>query len=77
MEEGKNNGAKEFVRFQVHRKVTNLYKQFLFILEDLKEEGDNINDETFQRARKRVLDYGNDSIREIEETMERFDFKLK
>jgi len=49
----------------------------LFILEDLKEEGDNINDETFQRARKRVLDYGNDSIREIEETLERFDFKLK
>ena len=32
---------KDFLKFQVTRKVTNLYKNFLFILEDLQEEDYN------------------------------------
>jgi isoleucyl-tRNA synthetase len=76
MEEGKDN-AQEFVRFQVHRKITNLYKQFLFILEDMKSEGDGVNEEAFQKARKRILDHGNDSIREVDEMLEKFHFRLK
>ena len=40
--------AKQFAIFQVNRKVTNLYKQFLFILEDLQEQGYNIPDEQSQ-----------------------------
>ena len=65
--------AKQFAIFQVNRKVTNLYKQFLFILEDLQEQGYNIPDEQFQRIRKRVLDHGNDCIRETEEYLESFE----
>jgi hypothetical protein len=76
MEEGRDN-AQEFVRFQVHRKITNLYKQFLFILEDTKTNNDEISEEAFQKARKRVLDHGNDSIREIDEMLEKFHFRLK
>lgn len=69
--------TKDFVNFQVRRKVTNLYKQFLFILEDLQGDGYNIPEEAYQKARKRVLDYGNDAVREIEENLKNFDIKLK
>ena len=73
----KREKEKEFLKFQVTRKVTNLYKNFLFILEDLQNEDYNISEESYKRSRKRVLDYGNDSIREIEEYLEKFDIRLK
>ena len=73
----KGNKAKEFVTFQVTRKVTNLYKQFLFLLEDLQDQGYDIPDEVYQRMRKRVLDHGNDAIREIEENLEKLDITLR
>ena len=69
--------AKDFLSFQVNRKVTSLYKSFLFILEDLQDSGYNISDSVFQRYRKRVLDNGNDSIRGIEELLEKLDIDLK
>jgi nucleoid-associated protein YejK len=75
---GMENGdkSKDFLRFQVNRKVTNLYKNFLFMVEDLYNSGE-ISEESFQRLRKRILDYGNDTIREIEENLDNFEFKLK
>ena len=74
----KDDKVKEFLQFQVRRKVTNLYKNFLFILEDLQEKRYDItDDEVYQSCRKRVLDYGNDAIREVEETLESIDVKLK
>ena len=72
-----SNSAKDFVTFQVSRKVTNLYKQFLFLLEDLQDQGYDIPDEVFQRMRKRVLDHGNDTIREIEENLDKLDITLR
>ena len=72
-----SNSAKDFVTFQVSRKVTNLYKQFLFLLEDLQDQGYDIPDEVYQRMRKRVLDHGNDAIREIEENLEKLDITLR
>jgi hypothetical protein len=68
--------AKEFIFFHNRRKVINLYKQYLFMLEDLKEDYD-IPDEIYERNRKRVLDYGNDTIRELEENLEKFEIYLK
>ena len=73
----KDNKSREFINFQIQRKVVNLYKNFLFILEDLKEQGYDIPEEEFQRIRKRILDYGNDTIREIEENLDNFEIKLK
>ena len=73
----KEEKEKEFLKFQVTRKVTNLYKNFLFILEDLQEADNNLSDESYKRNRKRVLDYGNDSIREIEEYLDKFKIRLK
>ena len=73
----KDNKSREFIKFQIQRKVVNLYKNFLFILEDLKEQGYDIPEEEFQRIRKRILDYGNDTVREIEENLDNFEIKLK
>ena len=64
---------KEFVLFQNRRKVVNLYKNFLILLEDLKEDGYNISEEKYQRLRKRVLDSGNDAIRQFEEELNNID----
>jgi hypothetical protein len=68
--------AKDFLKFQVRRKVTNLYKNFLFILEDSTDSQYN-SKEVYQRNRKRTLDYGNDTIRELEEILDSLDVKLK
>ena len=73
----KGEKEKEFLQFQVQRKVVSLYKSFLFILEDLKSQGYDISDEDFQRCRKRVLDHGNDAIREIEDCLKDLDIRLK
>jgi len=75
--EEKGNREKDFLEFQINRKVKNLYKSFLFILEDLKDQDYNIDDETYQKLRKRVLDYGNDTTREIEDYLDNFDIKLR
>ena len=69
--------SKDFLVFQLRRKIVNLYKNYLFILEDLEKTGYDIAEEEFQRIRKRILDYGNDTIREIEENLEKFDIELK
>ena len=68
---------KEFLKFQIRRKVTNLYKSFLFILEDVESSHHGVDKEVFQRNRKRVLDFGNDAIREIEEYLKNLDIKIK
>ena len=73
----KGEKEKEFLQFQVQRKVVSLYKSFLFILEDLKAQGYDIDEEMYQRCRKRVLDQGNDTIREIEDYLNNFDIRLK
>lgn len=64
---------KEFVLFQNRRKVINLYKNFLILLEDLKEDGYNISEDKYQRLRKKVLDSGNDAIRQFEEELNNID----
>jgi hypothetical protein len=43
----------------------------------MKKDGYDIPEEEYQRIRKRILDYGNDTIREMEENLENFDIKLK
>ena len=62
---------KDYLKFQLRRKITGLFKNFFFLLEDL-----NLEDEKYQKLRKRVLDYGNDAIREIEEDINKFDIHI-
>jgi hypothetical protein len=44
-----------FFAFQAKRKITNLYKQFFFILEDLESDGIKIPEDRHQKIRKRIL----------------------
>lgn len=71
-----NIDLNDFVKGFVHRDIKKLYLSFLYLLEDLKSQ-DKISDDEFQRMRKRVLDYGNNCYRNIEEELDNFDFKLK
>ena len=72
-----NDALKDITLFQIKRKITNIYKNFFFILEDLGDSGYNINDETYQKMRKRILDNANDAFREIEESFSRLNITLK
>jgi hypothetical protein len=74
MEESTDKAC-EFIKFHHKRKTINLCKSFLFFLEDLK--GIPLTEEKYQKIRKRVLDGGNDSIREFEEHLESFDIKIR
>ena len=69
--------SSNFLKFQLRRKVTNLYKRFLIILEDMNEDQYNTAEEAYQKARKKILDEGNDTIRELEENIDQFDIRLK
>jgi hypothetical protein len=65
----------DFVKGFIYRDVKKLYLNFLYLIEDLKEK-DQISEEEFQRFRKRILDYGNNCYRNIEEQLNSFDFNL-
>ena len=71
-----NIDLNELVKGLVYRDVKKLYLGFLYTIEDLKDQ-DKITADEFQRLRKRVLDYGNNCYRNIEEELNNFDFKLK
>jgi hypothetical protein len=69
---------KEYALFHINRKVVNLYKQLLFVLEDVRDEKYNIQDDRiYQITRKRILDLGNDTIREIEEHFKFLELNVK
>jgi hypothetical protein len=72
-----NDPIKDMTLFQIKRKITSIYKNFFFILEDLGDSGYNINDETYQKIRKRILDNANDAVREIEENFTKINITLK
>lgn len=65
--------ASDIVKFQVERNVVSLYKNFLNMLEDIRD-GEPVN---YERQRKRILDIGNNAIREIEAQIDLFDINFK
>lgn len=65
--------SREYAYYHIDRKITSLYKQFLILLEDLQ-----LDPNQYSRLRKRILDYGNDSKRELFDIFDKgVDFKLK
>ena len=66
----------DYLSFQVRRKITSLFKNYFIILEDLIRENPSIPQDKYQQMRKRVLDHGNDTIREIEENINKFNITL-
>jgi len=85
-----NQKVKEYVCFHMHKSLVNLYKKYLILIEDLREDHESmiykisntIDEDTLKKLdyfddlkynylRKKILDIGNETIREIEKS---FDF---
>jgi hypothetical protein len=69
-----NSVENNLIAVQVHKEVTSLYKEFLEIIEDLKLGHPSISSEQYEHIRKRVLDKGNDKIRNLTGFLDFFDF---
>lgn len=89
----------EILRFQLTRTITNLFKGYLILLEDLGDSHDEalaklkaalpepyrgyvdladyLTEERGTLLRKKVLDGGNDVIREVTKLLEQFDVEFK
>lgn len=85
-----NNKVKDYVSFQIHKSLVNLYKRYLNLIEDIQEDHhlmmeklenkidqntlkniDYFDENKYNYLRKKILDIGNEAIREIEKN---FDF---
>ena len=65
-----------FVEGLVKKAITRLFLSFIYVLEDLVADG-RMSSEEFQRLRKRILDNGNNAVRDINTELQNFDFLLK
>lgn len=68
--------VKDLVKFQINRQIKNLFKTFLLNLEDLQDDF-NIPDYIYAQQRKRILDAGNNTIRELEELLNSLKIEFK
>lgn len=72
-----NQAIREYLEFQIKREVTTLYKNFLQIVENIRDERYTISNSTFDFIRKRVLDDGNSASRNLIGHLDKVDVKLK
>lgn len=91
-----NQKVKDYVSFQIHKSLVNLYKKYLVLIEDIREDHDNMidkisnkidentlknvdyfDDNKYNYLRKKILDIGNESIREIEKNFEFIKMEFK
>jgi hypothetical protein len=91
-----NNKVKDYVSFQIHKSLVNLYKRYLNLVEDIQEDHksmleklnnkidsntlkniDYFDDNRYNYLRKKILDIGNESIREIEKNFEFIKMEFK
>jgi hypothetical protein len=72
-EQGSHN--REFVNLQVQSLVAKLFKSNLVTLDTLKEHSE-VSDAVAKEARKRILDSGNDTVRELLNLIDVFDFYI-
>jgi len=88
--------AHSILTFRINQAITNLYKQFLIITEDIQSEysaamlrlldslpeeekpkliqADFFDQEKFQYLRNKILDYGNNTIRNLESELTNYQF---
>jgi len=62
---------KDYLKFKVHQQIKNVYKHFLLILEEMTDR-EQISEQDFEFYRKRVLDNGNENIRNLTEEIDKF-----
>jgi len=71
-----NVDINNFVIASVTGEIKKLYLSFLYSAEDLVKTG-KLSEEDYQWLRKRILDYGNNSIRNIDSQLNSFDFSFR
>lgn len=71
-----NFDISSFVGGLIRKSITRLFLSFIYILEDMVADG-RVSDEEFQRLRKRILDSGNNTIRDIDTELKNFDLVIK
>lgn len=71
-----SESLKSIAIFNASRHITLLYKEFLIMLELIRDGRYNINDETYSTLRKRILDAGNSTIREVSDQLDKFKFSI-
>lgn len=69
-----NSVENNLISIQVSKELTELYKDFLQTIEDLKHANQPISDLQYEQIRKRILDKGNDRIRSLQHFLDFFDF---
>lgn len=64
--------SKDILKFQIRRKISSLCKLSLSLIEEMSEKDIKIVNIMEQlKVRKKILDNGNDGIRELEELIDR------
>jgi hypothetical protein len=71
-----NVDINNFVIAAVTGEIKKLYLSFLYSAEDLVKTN-KLSEEDYQWLRKRILDYGNNSIRNIDTQLNSFDFSFR
>ena len=91
-----DNKVKDYVSFQIHKSLVDLYKRYLNLIEDIQEDHktmveklnnkidsntlkniDYFDNNKYNYLRKKILDIGNDAIREIEKNFEFIQMEFK
>ena len=72
-EQGIHN--RDFVNLQIHAHITRLFKNNLVLFDAIKEKY-KVSKEDGEDIRKKVLDAGNDTIRDMQNLIDVFDFYL-
>jgi hypothetical protein len=69
----------DLVKFQFNRKITNLSKNFLQSLEEIRDNSDLTSNNNFDysKYRKRCLDDMNNCLRELDEIFNKLNINLK
>jgi hypothetical protein len=72
-----NSPENNIITVQTHKEITRLYKHFLEIIEDIRNQcPDCLPQERYEHIRKRVLDNGNESARQLLAFLDYFDFTI-
>jgi hypothetical protein len=91
-----DNKVKDYVSFQIHKSLVDLYKRYLNLIEDIQEDHktmieklnnkidsntlkniDYFDNNRYNYLRKKILDIGNNAIREIEKNFEFIKMEFK
>jgi hypothetical protein len=66
----------KFLSDKITRDIKTLYIEFIYIIEDYLADG-KLTDAEFQRARKKILDRGNNVVRTMTTQLNELDITLK